>query len=114
MDATTEHRKATAEAAVELKDFESLAVLGRGGFGTVYEARSPKGEYCGINRAGVLKDFTPASQTTAGYGDALAACEAYCSMSEECNACSVDGPPPHSKWVAIKECGPVEKWAGGE
>jgi len=82
--------------------------------------RSPMGEYCLQNKVGVLGVFAaPTCPTnTSDCERALAACEAFCMKSKQCNACSVDDrrgsneSPKSIVWVAIPTCGTVDTWAG--
>jgi hypothetical protein len=79
--------------------------------------RSPKGEYCSLNKVGVLKTYMAgkdATNTTALLA-ALTDCEAYCETDAACDACSVDdrrGGSGDLCWVAISNCGPMDAWAG--
>lgn len=94
----------------------TLAVsLTKTGTGTM--TRSPKGEYCSLNKVGVLQTFmaTKDDTNTTALTAALDACEAYCEKDATCTACSVDDRRSINGdicWVAIPNCGTETSWAG--
>lgn len=89
--------------------------------GTGIFTRSPAGEYCQSNHAGVLKTFPMQAESLVAAYAARDLCEAFCWGEEACWGCSVDCPQAPSvygsllsacQWSALSSCGKVEKWAG--
>ena len=76
---------------------------------------SPKGQYCSDNQVNPLAKFVMPTSATSDATAALQKCQAFCSSSESCQACSVDcslGSMKRCQWVALSECGDVLSWAG--
>lgn len=77
-------------------------------------ARSADAVYCSENHNGVLAEFQSGSTTnTTLFGYAIAACEAFCTNTPACTACSADVVGAGVQWAAIPTCGSENTWPGG-
>lgn len=77
--------------------------------------RSPKGQYCSLNKQNILQAFQPPNPSDAEAEKALGQCEAFCKTSSQCWGCSVDlidQSEGLARWLAIPDCGKVLSWAG--
>jgi len=77
--------------------------------------RQPKGDWCSLNKVGVLKTYVAKSPSVADSTAALAACEAFCATSASCTVCSVDEIDQTTglcQWSALPACGTVNHFAG--